>query len=101
MSEAEVDESIAALFAQHRGKVLTRIATIVHALRSMAGRGLSEDERKEAYAFAHALRGSLGSSGYPVGSDLGKAAEAAFEADDRANATRLADEFVAFAARIS
>ena len=67
---------------QARTSNLARVAELEQALSAAAGSSLTEEVRRAAVATAHQLVGSAGTFGYSRVSELARAVEGLFLADD-------------------
>ncbi len=83
-----LDAAVAAVWQRMRPTVLARFTGIEEALVAVQAGALTNDLRERAIQEAHKLAGSLGTFGFPHGTDLAREIERAFRDDVDAEAAR-------------
>lgn len=73
-------DALRAIWAEHRDELVGRIGVIERAVTSLIEGTLEESLRREAERAAHQLAGSLGTFGFPDGSERARRLELALEA---------------------
>lgn len=71
-----MDDMVAEIWRTNRPAILERLAGLASAIEALAGGRLGAADRTVALEHAHRLHGSLGTFGFPSGSDLAERAEA-------------------------
>lgn len=103
MTARDDSASVAArVWSRVRPLAIERVERVRVALEELAAGALVPGGRAEAHADAHKLAGSLGTYGYPEGSEIARRAEVLLDEDargdqvERKEATALASALAAF-----